>query len=224
VLPILRQAWLSWTRAKATAGLAILAFAVGIGSTTAIYAVVNAVLLSRLPYADGERWSELYGADVNNPNSHSSQTLGDLLEYQRRATSFDAFGFFGLNELTLTAPGEPRQVNVLKVTPALVHSLGINPAIGRWFDDDGGAVISQALWRRLGEAQSLVGQGMTLDGRRLTITGVMPSYFKLPMAAPGTESFNTDIWIALDPLDSAQPGLPLCLRAAQAGGDAGSGE
>jgi predicted permease len=202
---ILRQAWQSWTRARATAALAILAFAVGIGSATAIYTVVNAVLLASVPYADGERWAELYGADLNNPNSHSAHALVDILEYERRATGFDAFGFFRLNELTLTAPGEPRHVNVLQVTPGLVRSLGVTPAIGGWFTDAGGAVISSTLWRQLGEAQSLVGQGMTLDGRRLTITGVMPPHFKLPLAAPGTESFNTDIWIALDPLDPALP-------------------
>ncbi len=194
------QALRSWTSAKAIALLAIIAFAVGIGSTTAIYTVVNAVMLSPLPYANGERFVALYGARFSEPKQFSSNTFRDLQEYQRRLTSFDVFGWFRLGEFNLTAPGEPQRVSTAAITPALAHNLGVAPIAGQWFTDDTGAVISNRLWRRLGADRSIVGRAMTLDGRALTITGVMPTGFLLPVSGPGGEGFESDVWTYLDPL------------------------
>jgi putative ABC transport system permease protein len=201
---LFRQAWLSWSRARGTALLAILAFAVGIGSTTAIYTVVNSVLLAPLPYPDGDRFVELFAANESEPAGYSAHPIADALEYER-AGSFDLFGVFRLDALNLTAPGEPRNLNVLHVTPALVQNLGVAPALGQWFGDETGAVLSDAVWRRLGGDRALVGQAITLGGRRLTVTGVMPPRFRLPMSAPGTEGFDTDIWIHMDPRGRGQP-------------------
>ena len=189
----------SWKHARAVALLAIVALAVGIGSTTAIYTVVNAVMLTPLAYANGERFVALYGARFSEPKQYSSSTFPDLQEYQRRTTSFDVFGWFRLGNVNMTAPGEPQHVNVVSVTPALANNLGVAPIAGRWFTDETGAVISAALWRRLGGDRTIVGQPMTLDGRRLTITGVMPRHFKLPVSGPGGEGFETDVWVHLDP-------------------------
>ena len=186
--------------AGAIALLATIAFAVGIGSTTAIYTVVNAVMLAPLSYANGDRFVALYGARFSEPEQYSSSTFPDLQEYQRRTASFDVFGWFRLGNVNMTAPGEPQHVNVVSVTPALANNLGVAPIAGRWFTDDTGAVISAALWRRLGGDRNIVGQPMTLDGKRLTITGVMPRRFKLPVSGPGGEGFETDVWVHLDPL------------------------
>jgi predicted permease len=194
------QALRSWSRAKAIALLATIAFAVGIGSTTAIYTVVSAVMLAPLPYANGERFVALYGARFSEPKQFSSNTLPDLQEYQRRTTSFDVFGWFRLGEFNLTSPGEPQHVNAASVTPALAHNLGVVPIAGQWFTDETGAVISNRLWRRLGADLSIVGRAMTLDGRTLTITGVMPPGFRLPISGPGGVGFDSDVWLHLDPL------------------------
>jgi len=207
MIPAFSQALRSWSNAKAIAALASIAFAVGIGSTTAIYTVVHAVLLAPLPYANGERFVALYGARFSEPKQFSSHTLPDLLEYQRRTTSFDAFGWFRLGEVNVTAPGEPQHVGAVAVTPTLAHNLGVAPVAGRWFTDDTGAVISNRLWRRLGADPAIVGRAMTLDRRSLTITGVMPPGFRLPVYGPGGEGFDADVWTYLDPLGrAANPG------------------
>ena len=197
---VFSQALRSWASARAIALLATIAFAVGIGSTTAIYTVVNAVMLTPLPYASGDRFVALYGARFSEPKQFSSSTFPDLQEYQRRTTSFDVFGWFRLGEFNLSSPGEPQHVNAASVTPALAHNLGVTPIAGQWFTDETGAVISNRLWRRLGADRSIVGRAMTLDGRTLTITGVMPPGFRLPVSGPGGEGFESDVWIHLDPL------------------------
>jgi hypothetical protein len=86
---VLSQAWHSWRSARAVALFAILALAIGIGSTTAIYTVVNSVMLAPLPYANGDRFVALYGATFSEPGQYSAHAWPDLLEYQRRTTSFD---------------------------------------------------------------------------------------------------------------------------------------
>src|ERR1035441_6798059 len=90
--PFLWQAWQSWKSAKATALLAVVAFTVGIGSATAIYAVLHSLLLKPLPYAHGERFVYLLGGSLNDPFSVSSLNLNDVREYQQGMRSFDAFG------------------------------------------------------------------------------------------------------------------------------------
>ncbi|HEY7287822.1 MAG TPA: ABC transporter permease, partial [Vicinamibacterales bacterium] len=197
---VFSQALRSWKSARAIAILATIAFAVGIGSTTAIYTVVNAVMLAPLPYAHGDRFVALYGARFSEPKQFSSSTAADLQEYQRRTRSFDVFGWFTMDQFNLTSPGEPRHVRVVSVTPALVQNLGVAPFAGQWFTDDSGAVLSYSLWRRLGADPGLVGRALTIDGRTRTITGVMPPAFHLPVSAPGTEGFETDVWVYLDPL------------------------
>ena len=119
----------------------------------------------------------------------------ELQDYEQQATSFDAFGWFRTGRFHLTAPGEPQFVPGTAVTPALVRELG-SPMLGQWFADDNSAVISSALWRRLGGGPEIIGSLLTLDERRYTITGVMPPAFQLPVAAMGSRG-DTEVWIPL---------------------------
>ena len=105
---ILAHVWRSWKSAKGVAFLAIVAFTVGIGAATAIFTVINGVMLKPLPYPEGQRFVTLYGARVNEPGRYSSSSFPDLIEYQARTTSFDVFGWFRLGNFNLTAPGEPQ--------------------------------------------------------------------------------------------------------------------
>jgi putative ABC transport system permease protein len=205
------QTWRSWKSAKAVGLLAALAFAAGIGSTTAIYTVVNTVLLKPLPYKQGERFVALYGATFSEPKQRSSLTYPDVLAYQQRTHSFEAFGWFKVGDYNLTSPGQPQHIQGIEVTPSLVRSLGVSPAIGRWFGDSAGktagvyvAVISHALWNRLGADPRISGQALTLNGKRYSIAGVMPAWFRLPVGAPGAEQVRSDVWIPLDPRSEAQ--------------------
>jgi putative ABC transport system permease protein len=200
VAAVFSQAVRAWSSAKAIALLATIAFAVGIGSTTAIYTVVNAVMLAPLPYANGDRFVAVYSARFSEPKQFGSSTFPDLQQYQRRTTSFDVFGWFTPGEFNMSAPGEPQHVRTVSVTPSLAHNLGVSPIVGRWFFDETGAVISNRLWRRLGADRNIVGRTLTLDGRAKTITGVMPPGFRLPVYGPGAEGFESDLWLYLDPI------------------------
>ncbi len=204
MLSALWHAWQSWKSARAVAALAVIAFTVGIGSATAIYTVVNGVMLRPLPYADGQRFVALYGARFSEPRQRSAHTFPDLQEYQQRTQSFDVFGWFRPASFNMTFAGQPQHVVGAEVTPSLARNLGVSPIVGQWFADDQGAVISNALWRRLGAARDIVGKPLRLDGRSFTITGVTPPAFRLPVPGPGTEGIQSDVWIALDPGGSGQ--------------------
>lgn len=201
---ILWQAWRSWSGAKGVALLAIVAFMVGIGSATAIFTVINSVLLRPLPYPDGERFVALYGASPNEPGRYSSSTITDLIEYERRTTSFDVFGWFRVDDFNLTFSGEPQFVSGVMVTPSLAHSLGVPPAIGLWFTDDTGIVLSNRLWRRLDGDPNVVGTTLDVDERQLTVTGVMPASFRFPVLGTTPGLVDADIWLYLDPTGRAQ--------------------
>jgi predicted permease len=201
---VFAHAWRSWSSARAIALLATGAFAVGIGATTAIFTVVNGVILRPLPYSPAERFVALYGARITEPGQYSSSSAPDLIEYQRRVTSFEAFGWFRLLDFNLTSPGEPQYVRGVAITPSLAQNLGASPMIGRWFSGDTGAVISNALWKRLGANPAIVGSAMTLDNRALTIEGVMPPEFSLPVMGTVPARVQTDVWIYLDPSGRGQ--------------------
>ncbi len=203
----LSQAWRSWMRAKAVGVLAALALAVGIGASTAIYTVVNAVMLRPLPYQGSERFVALYGSNARDPNERASHRFPHLIEYQQRTRSFEVFGWFTRRNFNLTAPGVPRHVSGAAVTPSLAHHLGVTPMLGQWFGDESGAVISYGLWRDLGSDPALVGKGLTLNGRTYTLTGVMPAAFRLPVAGAGGGRVESDVWILLDPLGRGQERL-----------------
>jgi predicted permease len=197
------QAWRSWRRAKAVAVLAAVALAVGIGSATAIYTVVNGVMLRPLPYPDGDRFVALFGGSLNDPEQYSDLSWEDLEAYQQRTHSFDAFGWFRSAGSNLTFAGEPHYIHGVKVTLSLAHHLGVDPVLGQWFHDESGAVISSALWRRLGADPGIIGQALVLDGRSYTVTGVMPESFYFPVADITAAEYRADVWTPLDRQDRA---------------------
>jgi predicted permease len=203
--PFLSQAWQSWKSAKATALLVVLAFTVGIGSATAIYAVIHSLLLKPLPYAHGERFVSVLGGSLKDPYSLSGLNLNEVRQYQGMR-SFDAFGWMQFTDYNLTAPGQPQFLNGIGVTPELANSLGVNPRVGRWFRDLAGgpvAVISHRLWLRLGSDAAIVGKTITLSGTMYTVTGVMPAGFTLPLAGTRDET-QIDVWVPLDPSGAGQ--------------------
>ena len=195
----LSSAWRAWKSAKGVALLAIVAFAIGIGSATAIFTVINGVMLRPLPYPDGDRFVALYSAETTEPGRYGSLSVPDLIDYEKATTSFDVFGWFRLANFNLTVSGDPQYVNGAAVTPSLVQNLGVNPILGQWFSSQDGAVISYALWRRLGADPNIVGTSLRLDDRQFTVTGVMPSAFRLPATVVVDEGSRPDVWIYLDP-------------------------
>jgi predicted permease len=210
MLQTFRQALQSWRGAKGVAALAAIALAVGIGSTTAIYTVVNGVMFRSLPYAGGDRFVALYGTTFNEPNRRSSHRPKDLLEYQQRTRSFDVFGWFQPVSFNLMSAGGPQHVNGAAVTSSLALNLGVSPALGQWFRDDTGVVLSNALWRRLGSDPNIVSKPLILNDRSYTVTGVMPARFRLPLPGPGVENVQNDVWVFLDPMAGRDVGASFC--------------
>jgi hypothetical protein len=143
------QAWRSWRNDKAVAFLAAAAFAAGIGAATAIYTVVNAVMLKPLPYRNGDRFVAVFSATVNDPIHYGSLSFRDARTYQERTRVFDAFGWFRYTGKNLTFGGDSHHIEGVAVTPSLARQLGVNPMLGQWFQNETGVVISAPLWRRL---------------------------------------------------------------------------
>lgn len=216
------QAWQSWKSAKTVALLVVVAFTVGIGSSTAIYTVVNSLLLKPLPYQHGERWASVVGATLGDPAHMSGLNLDDVTEYQQRMRSFDVFGWVEFTNYNLTAPGQPQFLSGVEVTPSLPNSMGVNPQSGQWFRDarEPLAVISDSLWQRLGADPAFVGKTITLSGRIYTVSGIMPPGFSLPPAGVSYADAKADVWIPLDPLskgDHANSGTRLGLARLRPG-------
>ncbi len=216
------HAWQSWKNAKAVALLATLALAVGIGSTTAIYSIVDAVLLKPLPYEHSERFVALFGAQLSNLIVRNGLSYSDLLEYQRRSRSFDVLGWFTVSpdSVNLMFGNRPENVNSVRVTPSLVNNLGVRLRLGQWFRDLSGepggynvVVLSNGLWRRLGADPAVVGKPLVLGGRQFTISGVAPPQFALPLVGVDRVGEENDLWVPLDPRSEAErpnSGMYIC--------------
>ncbi|HEY7210904.1 MAG TPA: ADOP family duplicated permease [Bryobacteraceae bacterium] len=197
---LFRYAWKSWKNALTTAVLAVVALAIGIGSATAIYTVAEAVLLKPLPYREAGRFVAFYGARRNEPGQKSFLNYNNLREFTQKQRSFDLFGWFTNANFNLVFGGEAEHVNGVRVTPWLVRGLGVSPKMGRWFENDSQlAVISDRLWHRLGGRAEIIGKPIALDGKSYTVAGVMPAWFRLPLADPSGATLKSDLWIPLDP-------------------------
>ena len=162
----------------AFAGLAIITLALGIGANTAIFSVINAVLLRPLNYDQPERLVTF----------RSNQSAPDLADVIASSRTFSKIGGEVLAPLAYTAGTEPVQIQVGQVSGGYFETLGVNPARGRYIiaDDDknGGpfvVVLSNALWQRqFAGDQNIVGKTIPLSGNSYTVIGVMPPRFKSP--------------------------------------------
>jgi predicted permease len=167
--------------------VAVLSIAFGIGSTTAIFSVINAVLLRPLPFAEGERLvvvSELLPQIVSTPipmPAHDTREFG-------AASSFDASAAMTPVSMDVSGAAAPERLQGLRVSPGLFPMLGATPLRGRAFTADEDrpgirvAMISHGLWQRqFGEDPSLVGRTMLLNRESYEVIGVMPPGFSFPI-------------------------------------------
>src|SRR5262252_8667861 len=188
-MPDLRYAIRVLAARPAFSLVAILTLALGIGANTAIFTVVDAVLLRPLPYRDPSGLMLLVEHTSQFQTLTTSwQNYGDWRDESR---SFDTVAAVRSLTMTLTGDGEPDRVPAKMVTATLLPMLGVSPALGRTFaaaDDRPGAagvaLVSDALWhRRFGGATDVVGRAVTLDNQSYTIVGVLPPGFQLLAAA-----------------------------------------
>jgi predicted permease len=204
-LPLL-QALRSWRHGRGVGLLAAAALAIGIGSATSLFTVVEAVMLRPLMYRDADRFVAAFSASLTDPVHYGTFSLKDVLALQARTRAFDAFGWFRHAGKNLMFEGRPFHVEGVRVTPALAHEVGVEPAIGRWFQDQRSVTISSALWRRLGSDPAIVGKPLSLDGEVFTVAGVMPELFRLPIVGMPPPGIRADVWMPADPQGRGETG------------------
>jgi putative ABC transport system permease protein len=180
----LRYAFRSLLKNPGFTIVAILTLALGIGATTAMLSVVDAVLMRPVPFPDVNRLLMIWETDRASDTSHEPASFPDLVDFKQRSRRVSDFAAFAAGEANLTPErGEPLRVAALSVTNGLFPLLGITPTTGRSFtaaeDLPGGGmpiVISDDLWRRqFGRDPQIVGRTLRLNDRARTIVGVAPS-------------------------------------------------
>jgi putative ABC transport system permease protein len=167
------------------AAVAILTLALGIGANTAIFSVVNAVLLQPLPYPNAKRLAMIWSTWGNETRGPASGP--ELIELRNRTRAFEEIGGIWVTSGTITGTVEPEQVRLALTTANFLPLLAEKPQLGRFFapgEDRRGAaplmILTDGLWRRqFGANPGIVGQTARLNGNNFTIVGVLPRDFKL---------------------------------------------
>lgn len=172
-------------RSPGFAAVALLTLALGIGANTAIFSVVNALLLRPLPYANPQRLVMLYETSVADRSSVGPFSYPHFALIHAQAHSFSDVSAFAADDFDLTGRGDPRQISAARVTWNFFDVLGVRPALGRnFFASEGQAggnrvvILSYRFWAsEFGGAQNAIGQSLTLDSLSYTIIGVLPANF-----------------------------------------------
>jgi len=171
--------------------VALLALVLGIGANTAIFSVVNAVLLRPMPFRDPDRLVVVW---ERSPHSNKNNTVNpqNLADWQSRNHSFERMAASYPFQLTInvTGDGAPEEVPGNSSTQDFFSILGVQPALGRNFlpEDDQVAIISDGLWRRrYGADPRIIGRKLIADNTALTVVGVLPQSFRFPLV-------KADVW------------------------------
>jgi predicted permease len=180
---------------------AVLMLALGIGATTAIFSIVEGVLLRPLPFPHSERLVVL--SDIlQGGNGEAGVTAPDIRAYTRDTHSFEALGGYQPVGYELSGVGEPAQVNAARMSCGMFPALGVAPLMGRFFtqqEDDRFeqvTVVSYTLWRsRLHGDSHVLGTKLLLDRKPYVVIGVMPRDFEFPLVAGHLN--NSELWVPM---------------------------
>jgi len=187
--------------------IAVVTLALGIGANTAIFSVVNAVLLRPLPFDEPERlvkvWETRY--QLGRARNHVSPT--DFFDWRAQNKVFEQMAAYDVGDYSLTGDGEPEQLRVSRVSPDLFPLLRKQPILGRAFtqeEETNGkglvAILSHGFWsRRFGKDPAITGKTLTLSGVDYAVVGVMPSDFRFPDS-------NVELWVPFAPNSSERAG------------------
>ena len=183
--------------------VAVLTLALGIGANTAIFSVVNAVLLSPLPYANANRLVLVKEVLRLSGPQRTNVSGPDISQIQKLNHVFDGVGGFRVWTYEFSGAGEPQRVTADRISSSLFDVLGVQPVLGRVFTTEEeqfghqAVILSYGLWqRRFGGTPSVLGQTVNLDRKAYTVVGVMPQSFVFPL--PGMEQgLVADLWVPL---------------------------
>jgi putative ABC transport system permease protein len=185
-----RYAMRLFRTAPGFSAIAVLTLAVGIGANTAVYSVVDAVLLRPLPFPEPERLVRIHETRARDGLFQNSASGPNVLDWQQQATAFSEIAAYRRRSLNVSGRGEPRYVDGMRASENFFGLLGVVPARGRTFTREEDrrlaavAVITDAFWRtQFGTDESAVGASVDLDGEPYTIIGVLPAAFEYQMGA-----------------------------------------
>src|SRR5215213_2312434 len=180
--------------------VATIALALGIGATTAIFSVVNAVLLRPLPFPDAESLVAVFETDTRRGLQRGSHSYPNFMDVRAQSTVFEHMSSYHSGDFIMTGRGEPARLQGAVVTANLFSLLGVQPMLGRTFlpDEDKPSetgrvvVLSHSLFQnRFGADPSIINQRITLDGVSFTVVGVMPPEFEFPIQNDPVELWTT---------------------------------
>jgi len=209
----LRATLRSLRRAPTFTAAVVFTLALGIGANTAIFSVVNGVILRPLPYQAPDRlvmiWEDNPAMDFGV--THIPTSPGNFTDYRADRAVFSDAGAFRYRSSTFGGDGDAEQLWGAELTPSLLTTLGVRPVVGRGFTPQeeqpgrpGVVLLSHDLWqRRFGGATDIVGKPVEIDGERLTVVGVMPESFRFPLPSmyPILTKVKTEFWVphVIDP-------------------------
>ena len=199
IIKDLRYGFRSMLKRPGFTAIALLALALGIGANTAIFSLVNAVVLQPLPFENPDQLVFVWG-NIRNASNRASVAPPDYLDFRSQNKTFEEFAASGTRPtaLNLTGVGEPERLSASNITGNYFQTLRVTPFIGRGFTlenekpgQDQVAVLSYALWqKRFGGDASVVNKTIVLDGKTYEILGVMPRTFTFP--------HNADIYVPIN--------------------------
>ena len=180
--------------------IAVITLALGIGANTAIFSVVNGILLRPLPYRDSDRLMAVWHVPPQKSfpgMTRFSVSAANYIDWHSQNHVFEKMAIFSFHPLTLTGVDKPEQVDASSVSADFFSTLGVQPVIGRTFNADedqpghGNVVLlSHRFWQdHFGSNRDLVGRYLTLDGASYLVAGVMPANFRMPDYA--------DMWVPM---------------------------
>lgn len=193
-----------FARAPGFAATVIVVLALGITATTALFSVVNAVLLRPLPYRNPQALAILWTDEARKQIHEALVSYPNYEDWKQQNTVFEDLAFSTAGAATISGADIPERIDVAGCSANLFSMMGVSPVLGRVFsasdveDGQAVAVISYGLWqRRFGGEHDAIGKSIHIDGGRATVIGVLPSSFAFP-------SNTTDLWQPL----SAQRNWP----------------
>ncbi len=185
------HSWRTFRRSPGFAVIALLTLALGIGANTAIFSVVNGLLLRDLPFGDPDRVVRVWGAHKDSGVDRSQISAGDFVDLRTRQRSFTTLGAFSWGGGTYIGTGDPVPLAGARVDAGVFAALGVRPYLGRTFavgEDSSGVnptiVLGFNAWRRVfGGDSTIVGKAVNVSGRSRTVIGVLPPGFFFPTMA-----------------------------------------
>ncbi len=186
------HAWRVLGARRAHSTLVVVTLAVAIGACTAVFSLVNSLILGRLPYADPERLVLLWETEADDRTAQFIVSQPNYRDWVLETRSFATLGLWEYNTFNVSATVDPEQVPGLRASSSLFRVLGVQPALGRVFtatEDEPGhrvAVISDAIWKvHFAADPGVIGREIRLNGNVHEVVGVMPAGFEFPRKGTG---------------------------------------